>query len=155
TFQVYVQADSAYRLKPRDIEGLYVRSQTNAMIPLGALVQIKPVSGPSLATLYNLYPSATVLGGPAQGFSSGAAIDVMEQLASSVIPPGAAYDWTAMSYQEKIVGHQIYFIFALALLLVYLCLAGQYESWIAPLSVILAVPLALIGPVLVLTGLGA
>ncbi len=78
----------------------------------------------------------------------------MEQLASSAIPQGMAYDWTAMSYQEKVVGHQIYYIFALALLLVYLCLAGQYESWIAPLAVILAVPLALIGPVLVLNGLG-
>src|SRR5262249_2109178 len=126
TFQVYVQADSMYRLRPRDIENLYVRSQHNAMIPLGALVQVRPVSGPSLATVYNLYPSATIPGGPAPGFSSGQAIDVMEQISSAVIPPGASYEWTAMSYQEKIVGHQIYYIFALALLLVYLCLAGQY-----------------------------
>ncbi len=154
TFQVYVQADSKFRLRPRDIENFYVRSQTNAMIPLGSLVRIVPVTGPSLVTLYNLYPSATVLGGPARGFSSGEAIDVMEQVAQNVIPPGMNYEWTAMSYQEKIVGHQIYYIFGLALLLVYLCLAGQYESWIAPLSVILAVPLSLIGPVLVLNGLG-
>jgi HAE1 family hydrophobic/amphiphilic exporter-1 len=154
TFQVYVQGDAKFRLTPRDIESLYVRSQSGALIPLGSLVQIKPVSGPSLVTLYNLYPAATILGGPAQGFSSGEAIDVMEQLAASAVPAGMAYEWTAMSYQEKVVGHQIYYVFALALLLVYLCLAGQYESWIAPLAVILAVPLALIGPVLVLNGLG-
>ncbi len=154
TFQVYVQGDARFRLRPRDIESVYVRSQSGAMIPLGSLVRISPANGPSLISLYNLYPSATIIGGPAQGFSSGEAIDVMEQLASSAIPQGMAYDWTAMSYQEKVVGHQIYYIFALALLLVYLCLAGQYESWIAPLAVILAVPLALIGPVLVLNGLG-
>ena len=154
TFQVYVQGDARFRLRPRDIESVYVRSQSGAMIPLGSLVRISPANGPSLISLYNLYPSATIIGGPAQGFSSGEAIDVMEQLASSAIPQGMAYDWTAMSYQEKVVGHQIYYIFALALLLVYLCLAGQYESWIAPLAVILAVPLALIGPVLVLNALG-
>jgi HAE1 family hydrophobic/amphiphilic exporter-1 len=124
------------------------------MIPLGALVRIHPVTGPSLITLYNLYPAATIIGGPAQGFSTGQAIDVMEQLAAGSLSPGMGFEWSAMSYQEKIVGHQIYFVFALALLLVYLCLAGQYESWIAPLAVILAVPLALIGPVLALNGLG-
>src|SRR6202007_35091 len=101
-----------------------------------------------------LYPAATILGGPAQGFSSGEAIDVMEQLAASAVPTGMAYEWAAMSYQEKVVGHQIYYIFALALLLVYLCLAGQYESWIAPLAVILAVPLSLIGPAVALSALG-
>jgi hydrophobic/amphiphilic exporter-1 (mainly G- bacteria), HAE1 family len=154
TFQVYVQADAKFRLRPRDIESLYVRSQNGAMIPLGALVQIKPTVGPALLTLYNLYPAATIIGGPATGYSSGQAIDVMEQMAASTVPQGVDYEWTAMSYQEKIVGHQIYYVFGVALLLVYLCLAGQYESWIAPLSVILAVPLALIGPVLVLNGLG-
>ena len=77
----------------------------------------------------------------------------MEEIAAKTLPPGTGYEWTAMSYQEKIVGNQMYFVFALALLLVYLVLAGQYESWYAPLSVILAVPLALVGPVLVLEGL--
>ena len=78
----------------------------------------------------------------------------MEQVAANTLPLGMGYDWTAMSYQEKIVGNQIYYVFALALLLVYLCLAGQYESWILPLAVILAVPLALLGPVIALNGLG-
>jgi hydrophobic/amphiphilic exporter-1 (mainly G- bacteria), HAE1 family len=153
-FQVYVQAESKFRLKPEDIENLYVKSKTGDMIPLGALVTIRTVVGPSLITLYNLYPAATVVGGPAQGFSSGQAMDVMQQIAAKTLPPSMGSEWTAMSYQEKIVGNQIYFIFGLALLLVYLCLAGQYESWIAPLSVILAVPLALLGPVITLNSLG-
>ncbi len=154
TFQVYVQADSHYRLRPADIERLSVRSQSGGMIPLGTLVRIKPVVGPALISLYNLYPAATVIGGPAPGFSSGQALDLMEQVANKTLPRGTGYEWTAMSYQEKAVGGQIVIVFALALALVYLCLAGQYESWIAPLSVILAVPLALIGPALALGGLG-
>ena len=78
----------------------------------------------------------------------------MEQIANKVLPPGAGFEWTAMSYQEKIVGNQIYYIFALAMLLVYLVLAGQYESWFMPVAVLLAVPLSLIGPVVALKGLG-
>jgi HAE1 family hydrophobic/amphiphilic exporter-1 len=154
TFQVYVQADSKFRLKPSDIESLYVKSKTGQMVPLGALVTVNFDAGPSLVTLYNLYPAATVVGGPAPGYSSGQAMDLMEQVAANTLPVGMGFDWTAMSYQEKIVGNQIYYVFALALLLVYLCLAGQYESWILPLAVILAVPLALLGPVVVLNALG-
>jgi hydrophobic/amphiphilic exporter-1 (mainly G- bacteria), HAE1 family len=154
TFQVYVQAESKYRLNPGDIEKLYVRSQDNKMVPLGALVQIRPVVGPSLVGLYNLYPTASIVGGPAPGFSSGEAMNLMEQIADRTLPRGAGFEWTAMSYQEKIVGNQIFYVFGLGMLLVYLCLAGQYESWIAPISVILAVPLSLMGPVIALTGLG-
>jgi HAE1 family hydrophobic/amphiphilic exporter-1 len=153
TFQIYAQADSQFRLRPRDIENLMVRNQQGDMIPLGTVAKITPATGPSLISLYNLYPSATVVGLPAQGFSSGQSISIMEQIASKTLPPGTAYEWTAMSYQEKIVGNQIYYVFALAMLLVYLVLAGQYESWYAPISVILAVPLSLIGPMSVLTGL--
>ena len=154
TFQVYVQADSRFRLRPDDLESLYVRSSNGNMVPLGALVTIHPVVGPALVTLYNLYPAATLIGLPAPAFSSGEAISLMEEIAGRVLPPGTGYEWTAMSYQEKAVGGQIYVVFALAIVLVYLCLAGQYESWIAPLSVILAVPLALLGPALALGGLG-
>jgi len=105
-------------------------------------VRVREVVGPSLISLYNLYPTASIVGGPGEGFSSGEAIDVMEQIAGQTLPPGAGYEWTAMSYQEKQVGNQIVYVFGFALLLVYLCLAGQYESWIAPLSVLLAVPLS-------------
>ncbi len=152
-FQVYVQADSAYRLRPSDIDNLYVKSKTGAMVPLGTLVTIKNDTGPSLVTLYNLYPAATIVGGPAAGYSSGQAMNLMAQLADRTLPPGTGYDWTGMSYQELIVGNSIYYSFGLAILLVYLCLAGQYESWLAPIAVILAVPLALMGPVITLNAL--
>jgi len=107
-----------------------------------------------LLSLYNLYPSSLVMGLPASGFSSGEAMDLMEQIAAKQLPPGTGDEWTAMSYQEKLVGHQIYYIFALAMLLVYLVLAGQYESWFMPAAVLLAVPLSLAGPVAALKGLG-
>jgi len=153
-FQVYVQADSQFRLRQQDIEQLPVRNKQGAMIPLGTMVRITPIVGPSLLSLYNLYPSSTVMGLPAAGFSSGQAMTLMEQIATKASPPGTGYEWTAMSYQEKLVGKQIYYIFALAMLLVYLVLAGQYESWFMPVAVLLAVPLSLVGPVSALTGLG-
>jgi HAE1 family hydrophobic/amphiphilic exporter-1 len=153
TFQVYVQADSQFRLLPADILKIYVRSQDGNMVPIGALAQIEPVVGPSLVSLFNLYLSSTINGSPAPGFSSGQAMSLMEEIAANTLPPGSSFEWSGMSYQEKIVGYQLYYAFGLAILLVYLCLAGQYESWYAPLSVILAVPLSLLGPVLALTSL--
>ena len=153
-FQVYVQADSQFRLRPQDIEQLPVRNKQGAIIPIGTMVHITPIVGPSLLSLYNFYPSSTVMGLPAAGFSSGEAMVLMEQIADRASPPGIGYEWTAMSYQEKLVGNQIYYIFALAMLLVYLVLAGQYESWFLPIAVLLAVPLSLVGPVVALKGLG-
>jgi HAE1 family hydrophobic/amphiphilic exporter-1 len=153
TFQVYTQADSRFRLTPRDIEKLMVRNSAGDMIPLGTVATITPSVGPSLISLYNLYPSASVIGLPATGYSSGQSMVLMEEIAAKTLPAGTGFEWTAMSYQEKVVGGQIYLAFSLALLLVYLVLAGQYESWYAPISVILAVPLSLIGPMIVLTGL--
>ena len=153
TFQVYAQADSQFRVTTRDLENLMVRNQSGEMIPIGTVARITPAVGPSLISLYNLYPSATVIGLPSTGYSSGEAMKLMEQIAAKVLPRGTGFEWTAMSYQEKVVGGQIYFAFALALLLVYLVLAGQYESWYAPISVILAVPLSLLGPMAVLNGL--
>jgi HAE1 family hydrophobic/amphiphilic exporter-1 len=153
TFQVYAQADAQFRLTTKDIANLTVRNQQGAMIPLGTIATITPAVGPSLISLYNLYPSATVIGLPTQGYSSGQSMALMEKIAEKTLPPGTGYEWTAMSYQEKAVGGQIYYAFGLALLLVYLVLAGQYESWYAPIAVILAVPLSLLGPMAVLTGL--
>jgi HAE1 family hydrophobic/amphiphilic exporter-1 len=150
TLQVYAQADSQFRARPEDLLALYVRSADGKMVPIGALAQIRATQSASLISLYNLYPSAAVVGAPAPGFSSGEAQALMEEVGNRALPPGTSYEWTAMSYQEAIVGNQILYVFLLALLLVYLCLAGQYESWIAPLGVILAVPLALGGPALVL-----
>jgi HAE1 family hydrophobic/amphiphilic exporter-1 len=152
-FQVYAQADSQFRLRPRDIENLSVRNDQGNMVPLGTVASITPTVGTPLISLYNLYPSSSIIGLPAAGFSSGEAIHLMEENAAKTLPPGTGTDWTAMSFQEKIVGNQMYFVFAMAMLLVYLVLAGQYESWYTPLAVILSVPLALVGPVAVLEGL--
>jgi HAE1 family hydrophobic/amphiphilic exporter-1 len=153
TFQIYVQADSSYRLQPQDIEALKVRNSEGNMVPLGTVVTVTPAVGPSLISLYDLYPSASVVGLPAKGRSTGEAMALMEEIAASTLPRGVGYEWTAMSYQEKSVGNQIYWLFGLALLLVYLVLAGQYESWFAPMAVALSVPLALLGPVWALSGL--
>jgi hydrophobic/amphiphilic exporter-1 (mainly G- bacteria), HAE1 family len=152
-FQVYVQGDSQFRLRLPDIQNLTVRNKEGSMIPLGTLLKITPSVGPSLISLYNLYPSATIIGVPATGFSSGDAIILMEQIASKSMPPGMGFEWSALSYQEKLVGNQMYFVFAFGLLLVYLVLAGQYESWYAPTSIVLAVPLSLIGPVILISAL--
>jgi HAE1 family hydrophobic/amphiphilic exporter-1 len=154
SLQVYVQADSQYRLNPDDLLNLYVRSQDGQMVPIGALAHLGPEVAPPLITLYNLYPSATIVGGSARGYSSGQSIAAMAQIAKRVLPPEVSYEWTAMSYQENITGNQLYYVFGLSVLLVYLCLAGQYESWILPLAVLSAVPLALLGPVIALTSLG-
>ncbi|WP_407176639.1 efflux RND transporter permease subunit [Bradyrhizobium sp. STM 3562] len=152
-FQVYTQAESQSRLTQRDIENMMVRNQNGDMVPIGTVAKITPSVGPSLISLYNLYPSSTIVGIPAQGYSSGQSLSLMEQIAAKTLPPGTGYDWTAMSYQEKAVSNQIYYTFGLAMLLVYLVLAGQYESWYTPLSVILAVPLSLLGPMIVLQAL--
>jgi len=153
-FQVYVQASPESRVDPKDILNLKVKTKTGDMVPLGTLISFDNTDGPPLITLYNLYPAATLVGGPAAGFSSGQAMQLTAQIANETLPPGYGYAWTAMSYQEEIVGNDIYFVFALAVVLVYFVLAGQYESWIQPLSVILAVPLALLGTVIALTTLG-
>ena len=154
SLQVYVQADSRYRLHPDDLLNLYVRSQDNQMVPIGAVAHLGPAVAPPLITLYNLFPSATIVGGAARGYSSGQAMAAMEKIAQRVLPDDVTFEWSAMSYQEKITGNQLYYVFMLSILLVYLCFAGQYESWILPLAVLAAVPLALVGPVIALTTLG-
>ncbi len=154
TFQVVVQADAQFRLRTEDLKNLSVRNNAGSMIPLSTLVDIKPMSGPSLVSLYNLYPSATVITLPARGHSSGETMGLMEQVAAQSLPPNTTMEWTGLSYQEKLVGNQMYFVFAMALLLVYLVLAGQYESWYRPMAVILAVPISLVGPVGTLLLLG-
>ena len=145
SLQVRVQAQADYRRETRDIANLNVPNRFGQMVPLGAVIQFKHILGSELITRYNLYPSAIVTGIPQPKFSSGQALDLMQQIADQTLPPGMAYEWTGLSYQEKQVGSQIYFIFALSITLVYLVLAGQYESWTDPIAVILVVPTALIG----------
>jgi HAE1 family hydrophobic/amphiphilic exporter-1 len=147
-FQVYIQADNRYRLQPRDIKNLFVRNQKGEMVPLGTFLDVKPTQGSELITRYNLYPAAAIFGSAAPGFSSGEAIHLMEQMAVKALPEGIAYDWTSTSYQEKKVGNQAYFIYALAIILVYMVLAALYESWTSPGAVMLVVPVALVGVLL-------
>ena len=154
-FQIYTQADAKYRASAEDIRNLKVKAGDGTMTPIGTVVEVSEVQGPPLISLYNLYPSSTIIGGSAPGFSSGQALDIMDQIGAQALPKGTGYEWTAMSYQEKEVGSQIYYVFGLALLLVYFVLAGQYESWILPFAVLLAVPLALWGTVGALTYFGA
>ena len=153
-FQIYVQAEASARMSPESLQYLQVRNNDGNMVPFGTLASIQTVAGPSVISLYNLYPAATVITATAQGASSGEGIGLLEQIAKDTLPPGTGYEWTAMSYQEKEVGNQIYIIYGLSLLLVYLVLAGQYESWIAPATVILSVPLALLGTAAALLALG-
>jgi HAE1 family hydrophobic/amphiphilic exporter-1 len=147
TYQVRVQADQRFRMEPRDIERLEVRNRNGDMIPLGTVAKVQRSFGPQIMTRYNLYPSAAVTGEPAPGFSSGEALELMEELAAAQLPASMGYDWTGMSYQEKKVGGEAIMIFAFAVLLVYLVLAAQYESWITPFAVILVVPLGLLGAI--------
>ncbi len=144
-YMVYLQADPLRRVSVSDVKDLYVRNSAGAMVPVGAVADIHPTVGTSVISLYNLFPAATINGMPARGYSSGQALSAMETIARRELPRGMGFEWTAMSYQERLVGSSSYFIFALSLLLVYFVLAGQYESWITPAAVILAVPMALLG----------
>jgi HAE1 family hydrophobic/amphiphilic exporter-1 len=148
TYQVRLQADANFRDRVDDITKLQVRNTDGNMVPLGTLLKVEHPLGPSTILRYNLYPAATITGQTAPGISSGQGLDVMEQMAGQKLPVGLSYDWTAVSFQEKQVRNQAIYVFASAVLLVYLVLAAQYESWIRPAAVILVVPLALLGTVI-------
>ena len=144
-YRVFLQAEDASRARPEDITRLYVRTGGGAMVPLSTLVKVRPAVGPQTITHYNLFRTAEIDGAAAPGFSSGQAIEAMQRLAKEVLPEGMGYEWTGLAYQELKAGHQAPIIFALALACVFLFLAAQYESWLMPLTVMLAVPLALLG----------
>ena len=153
-FPIYLQADQPYRSTANAIGRLTVRSQSGVMVPMSAFMDFKTVTGPAVASQYNLMTTAAINGAAAAGYSSGEALILMESLAKKLLPPGVGFEWTASSYQEKLVGGAIGLVFGLALLLVYLLLAGQYESWLSPVPVLLAVPLSLVGTVAVLSLVG-
>jgi HAE1 family hydrophobic/amphiphilic exporter-1 len=144
-FTVYVQADPRWRADVTRIGALEVLNRSGAMAPIGAFVDVSDATGPAIAAQYNLAPSAAIIGAPAPGRSSGEALDAMEQLAKATLPAGVGFEWTGLSYQQRLVGSAVALVFGLALLLVYLVLAGQYESWAMPIPVLLAVPLSLVG----------
>ncbi len=154
TYQVRVQAEPQFRAEPEDILRLEVRSSSGKMVPMSTLAAVKPVFGPQTITRYNLYPSASVGGEPAPGFSSGDSLKLLESIADEKLPQSIGFEWTGMSYQEKRVGNEAIGIFVMAVLLVYLVLAAQYESWITPIAVILVVPLGLLGAIAAVSILG-
>jgi HAE1 family hydrophobic/amphiphilic exporter-1 len=145
TWQVRVQGDSMFRRTPEDISQLFVRNRDGKMIPLGALIAARYEVGPMRVDRYNLFPTAKILGQNAPGFSSGQALQTMETLAAKTLPPGMTYEWTNMAYQEKKAAGKAAITFIAAIIVVILILAGLYESWADPFSVILVVPLAVLG----------
>ena len=147
TWQVMVQADSAFRADPKDIERLQVRNDRGAMVPLGTLVTVRDSLGPSRIDRYNMYPAARVGGEPAPGVSSGQALTIMDQMCQAELPNGIGYQWTGMSFQEKKGGTAAAIVFGMAIIVVFLILSAQYESWSDPFGVVLIVPLAVLGAV--------
>ncbi|NJM70948.1 MAG: efflux RND transporter permease subunit [Scytonema sp. RU_4_4] len=150
TYRVYVQADSQFRSNPEDISRLYVRSTANdqannQMIPLSNLVKIIPTTGAQTINHYNLFRSIEINGSAAPGYSSGQAIQAMEQAAKEVLPAGYGYEWSGLSVEEQESGGQAPLIFALGLVFVFLVLAAQYENYIDPLIIMFSVPLAILG----------
>ncbi|PSF37925.1 hydrophobe/amphiphile efflux-1 family RND transporter [Aphanothece hegewaldii CCALA 016] len=145
TYRVYVQADQKYRSKPEDITKLYVRSATDQMIPLSNLVTLTPTTGAQNITHFNLFRAIEINGSAAQGSSSGQAIQSMEQLAQEILPPGFGYEWSGTTREELESAGLAPIIFSLGLVFVFLVLAAQYENYIDPFIIMLAVPLAIMG----------
>ncbi|MEQ8383971.1 MAG: efflux RND transporter permease subunit [Coleofasciculus sp. A1-SPW-01] len=145
TYRVYVQADAQFRSNPEDINQLYVRSARDEMIPLGNLVTVTQTTGAQTINHYNLFRSIEINGSAAQGVSSGDAIQAMEEVAAEVLPPGLGYEWSGLSLEEIQSGGQATIIFGFGLVFVFLVLAAQYESYIDPIIILLAVPLAILG----------
>jgi hydrophobe/amphiphile efflux-1 (HAE1) family protein len=144
-WRVQLQAEPEFRATPRDIGRLYVRNQVGGMVPLSTLLTVRSITGPDTIAHYNLYRAAEIVGDAAPGASSGQAIAAMQELARQHLPAGVAYEWTGLAFQEIEAGSYAPFVFALSALFVFLVLAAQYESWLVPLAVILAVPLGVLG----------
>ena len=138
-YQVRTQADQRFRLEQDDILRLKVRSASGALVPLGSLVAVRNTAGADLVQRYNMYVSVPIQGGTARGVSSGQGLASMETLATN-LPQGVGFEWTEIAFQERSVGNTALFVFALGVLVVFLVLAAQYESWSLPLAIILVVP---------------
>ncbi|ELF2576991.1 efflux RND transporter permease subunit [Salmonella enterica] len=145
--KVYVQADAQFRMLPGDINNLYVRSANGEMVPFSTFSSARWIYGSPRLERYNGMPSMELLGEAAPGQSTGEAMSLMENLASQ-LPNGIGYDWTGMSYQERLSGNQAPALYAISLIVVFLCLAALYESWSIPFSVMLVVPLGVVGALL-------
>jgi HAE1 family hydrophobic/amphiphilic exporter-1 len=147
TYQVRIQADTAFRGDPGRLRRLEVRNREGGRVPLATLLTPENRIGPQSIIRYNLYQTASITGSAAPGVSSGEALKAMEQVAAEVLPRSMGFEWTGIAFQEKRISGEAVTVFALAVVLVYLVLAAQYESWFLPLAVILVVPLGLLGVV--------
>ncbi|SNB75234.1 hydrophobic/amphiphilic exporter-1, HAE1 family [Arboricoccus pini] len=147
TYQVTAQADAPFRRSPEDISRLKTRNESGAMVPIGSIANFKSVTGPYRVPRYNLYPAAEVQGNALPNVSSGYVLSAMEQTARATLPPGMSFEWTDLSFQQKVAGNTTLLIFAASVLFVFLVLAAQYESWTLPLAVILIVPMCLLAAV--------
>jgi multidrug efflux pump len=144
TYQVRVQADAPFRSQREQIAQLKVRSDKGEMIPLSSLMKVKDTYGPDRVQRYNGYVAAELNGGPAPGVSSGQAQAAMEEIVKATLPKGVSYEWTDLTYQDILAGNTMLYVFPLCVLLVFLVLAAQYESWTLPLAVILIVPMSIL-----------
>jgi hydrophobic/amphiphilic exporter-1 (mainly G- bacteria), HAE1 family len=149
SYRVYVQADQQFRASPQDVGRLYARANDGAMVPLDSVVRAHETTAPQVINHFNLFRSAEINGAAAPGVSSGQALQTMERISREDLPPGYDFAWSGQSREEIRAGTQALFMFALSLMLVYLVLAAQYESWVLPFIILLGVPLAVVG------GLGA
>lgn len=145
SYRVYVQADKQFRSSARDIRQFYVRADNGMMVPLDSLVSIKESTNASIISHYNLFRTAEINGSAAPGYSSGQAIQAMEQVAKEVLPVGYSYEWTGLALEEIESGSKSFLLFGLGLLVVYLTLSAQYESFVLPFIILLAVPMAIMG----------
>lgn len=144
TYSVRVQADAPYRARAEDVGMLKVRSTTGEMVPLSALMKVNSTFGPERAMRYNGYLAADINGGPAPGYSSGQAQDAITKIAAETLPKGVSFEWTELTYQEILAGNSAFLVFPLAILLVFLVLAAQYESLTLPIAIILIVPMGIL-----------
>ncbi len=147
SYRVYVQADRQFRAQPKDIGQFYVRTAAGTTLPLDNVVRISETTAPQTITHYNLFRSVEINGAPAPGYSSGQAIAAMRELASQVLPQNMAYEWTGLTLEELEAGGQAQILFGLGLLVVFLVLAAQYESFALPFIILLSVPTAVLGAV--------
>src|SRR5262249_42824 len=144
TWEVIVQAEPQFRDRVEVVSQLRARNVRGGMVPVGSLATQRDENGPLVLTRYNMYPAASVNGTAAPGFSSGQVIDISGKLANQELPQSMAYEWTDMSYLEVLASGTAMVIFAFAVVMVFLVLAAQYESWSMPLAVILVVPMCLL-----------
>ena len=145
TYKVMAQADPEFRVDPSNLDEIFVRGRDGGMVPIRTIASFGSTTGPDLIQRYNMFRTAEVSGGAAPGFSSGDALVVMEELAAEILPTGFGFEWTGTAFQEKQAGGAQALIFALGLLLVFLFLSANYESWVIPLAVLLGLPVAIFG----------